>query len=80
MTYFYPLHLVFQNFYSSFAPHLAEPLNRVFTFGLLDFKKSLSKATYKISYQILKLTSNFRISDSKHLAFVSIPSHQQIQV
>jgi len=49
-------------------------------FGLWNVKKSFSKATYKISYQILKLTSITKIVADKHILIVSVPSHQQIQV
>jgi len=49
-------------------------------FGLLKLTKSISKATYRLSHQLLRLASGLKLFENKHYVLVSIPSREQIQI
>lgn len=64
----------------SFVTYLAEQLNSVFMFGLLNKRESFSRAAYRLSNRILELASAGYIFISQHL-FGFIPTtHPQLQV
>ena len=55
-------------------------LKRVYMFGFLKTKKLFSKAAYRKSNRILKLTSTYTIAASQHI-YGFIPTTQsQIQI
>ena len=55
-------------------------LKRVYMFGFLRFRKLFSKAAYRKSNRILKLTSAYTIAGSQHINGFVPTTQSQIQI
>lgn len=59
---------------------LLSKLKRIYIFGLLKTEKLFSKAAYRKSNQILKLTSGYAIAGSQHIYGFAPTTQSQIQI
>jgi hypothetical protein len=55
-------------------------LKRIYIFGLLKTEKLFSRAAYRKSNQILKLTSGYAIAGSQHIYGFVPTTQSQIQI